>query len=54
MWQEQLKKQWNQNPIQVLIVGSLVASAAAKVLNALSAAQGRRAYAKQVKYRTKH
>jgi hypothetical protein len=35
----------------VLIVGALVATAAAKIIDSVSAAQGRHAYAKQVDYR---
>lgn len=53
-WKDKLKAQWNENPLQVAIVGTFVATAAAKVIDALSAAQGRRAYAKQVDYKVKH
>ena len=48
---EQLKRHWDENPLQVAIVGAFVATAAAKVIDALSAAQGRRAYAKQIDYK---
>lgn len=44
-----LKQQWNENPVGVIAVGAMAATAAAKVIDSLSAAQGRRAYAKQVK-----
>lgn len=51
MWKDKLKRQWDENPMAVLTVGALVATATAQLLNALSAAQGRRAYARQVNYR---
>lgn len=51
MWKEKLKKAWNENPIAVIGVGAVAVSAAAQLLNALSAAQGRRAYAKQIDYK---
>lgn len=53
MWKDRLKAEFEQNPVQVLMAGALVATAAAKVIDALSSAQGRRAYAKQVNYRVK-
>lgn len=51
MWKERLKKEWNENPMQVIAIGALAATAAAKFLDSMSAAQGRRAYARQVDYR---
>lgn len=48
---DRLKKEWDENPLQTLIVCSLAVTAAAKLIDAASAAQGRRAYAKQVNYR---
>lgn len=51
VWKDKLKKQWDENPLQVLIIGGFVATAAAKVIDAMSAAQGRRAYARQVDYK---
>lgn len=53
MWKDRLRHEWNVNPMQVIIVGALAVTAAAKILDAMSAAQGRRAYAKQVDYRVK-
>lgn len=50
-WKDKLKQEWNDNPLQVIAVGATAATAATFVLNALSAAQSRRAYAKQVDYR---
>lgn len=43
-----LKQAWNDNPLGVIGVGALAATAAAKVIDSVSAAQGRKAYAKQV------
>lgn len=54
MWKDKLKKAWDENPLQVVLVTGVAASAAAKVLDALSAAKGRRAYAKQVDYRVRN
>lgn len=51
MWKTRLKEAWNDNPLMVIAIGALAASAAAKLIDSLSAAQGRRAYAKQVDYR---
>lgn len=54
MWKDKLKEQWNENPLQVIAIGALAATAAAKVLSAMSEAQGRRAYAKQIDYKIKN
>ena len=51
MWKDKLKRAWDENPIACIMVGAMAATAAAKVLDAITAAQGRRAYAKQVNYR---
>ncbi len=51
MWKDKLVKEWNENPLKVIAVTVLAANAAAKLLDSVSAAQGRRAYAKQVNYR---
>ncbi len=53
MWKDQLKSEWNNDPLKVIAIAVFAAPAVAKLLNALSAAQGRRAYAKQVNYRIK-
>ena len=50
---ETLKKRFEEDPVTVIIVASLAVTAAAKLIDSLSAAQGRRAYAQQVNYRTK-
>jgi hypothetical protein len=46
-----LKKKFEEHPVEVIAVCSVAVVAAAKLIDALSAAQGRRAYAKQVNYR---
>lgn len=51
MWKDKLKKEWNENPLRVIAVGALAANAAAKLLDAMSASKGRRAYARQVDFR---
>jgi hypothetical protein len=53
MWQDELKREWNENPIKVVAVVAFASNAAARLMNAWSAAKGRRAYAKQVNYRIK-
>ena len=53
-WKDKLAEAWNDNPLAFIGTGAVVASAAAAVINAMSAAKGRRAYAKQVNYRVKH
>jgi len=51
---DRIKNQIEDNPLNALAVGALVATAAAKLIEALSSAQGRRAYSKQVNYRVKN
>ena len=53
-WKTKLKDAWNDNPLAVLAVGGIAANGAAKLIDALSAAQGRRAYAKQVDYKVRN
>lgn len=48
---DKIKQQWNDNPMQVILIGAFAATAAAKLIDAVSAAQGRAAYARQVDYR---
>jgi len=50
-WQDKLRQTWNDNPLMVIAVGAFAATAAAKLIDSMSAAQGRRAYARQVDYR---
>lgn len=51
---EKLKQKFEEDPITVIVVGSLAVTATAKLIDAASAAQGRRAYAKQVEYRVRN
>ena len=51
-WKEKLKRWFNEEPVQVIVVGTLAVGAAAKLIDALSVAQGRRAYARQINYKT--
>ena len=49
-----LKNKFVEDPMTVILGCSLAAGALAKLINSLSAAQGRRAYAKQDNYSIKH
>jgi hypothetical protein len=49
-----LKEEWERQPLTVLFIAGIAATGAAKLIDASSAAQGRRAYAKQVEYRTRN
>lgn len=51
MWKDKLKAFWNERPVETIVIGTLAITAVAKLIDAGSAAQGRRAYAKQVDYR---
>lgn len=46
-----IQQKFNEDPLTVIVIGSLAVGALAKLIDASSAAQGRRAYAKQVEYR---
>lgn len=45
---EKLRDKWNEDPVQVVIVGSGAMMATAKLIDSISAMQGRRAYARDV------
>lgn len=45
---DKLKRTWEDNPMQCLIVGALVATAAAKFIDASANAASRRTWAKEV------
>jgi len=51
---EKLKRKFNEDPVTTIIVGTLAVTAAAKLIDAMSAAQGRRAYARQIDYKVNH
>lgn len=53
-WKDKLKRRWNEDPVQCIVIGSFAAVAVAKLVDALSAAQGRRAYARQIDYKILH
>lgn len=48
---EKLKQKFNDDPVTTIIVGSLAITAMAKLIDSVSAAQSRRAYARGVDYR---
>lgn len=50
-WKTRLKAYWDEDPLRVIMVGSTVVVTTVAVVNAVSQAQSRRAYAKQVDYR---
>jgi hypothetical protein len=49
-WQS-LVRAWDENPLMVIGVAAGTMAAAAKLIDAVSSARSRRAYAKQVDYR---
>ena len=51
MWKERLKKEWNENPLQVIAVAALAANAAAKLIDAVSSSRSKNAYARQINRR---
>ena len=51
---DKIKQKFNDDPLQVILIGALAATAAAKLLDAMSTAQGRRAYARQVDYKIRN
>lgn len=51
---DKLKAYWNEHPLETIAVVSIATTAVAKLVDSLSAAKGRRAYAKAVNYRVKH
>jgi len=50
---DRLKDAWNENPLLVIGVATGACMAVAKLIDAVSGAQGRRAYAKQVSLRAR-
>jgi hypothetical protein len=43
---DKVKEFWNEHPLETIAIGALAVTATAKLIDALSAAQGRRAYAR--------
>jgi hypothetical protein len=52
-WKTRAKQEFDKNPIAAVGVGAMAVTAAAKLIDALSAAQGRRAYAKQINHKVR-
>lgn len=50
---DRLKDAWNDNPLVVIGVATGACMAVAKLIDAVSSAQGRRAYSKQVNMKAK-
>lgn len=48
---DKIKQRFEEDPITTIMVAAFAATAAAKLIDALSAAQGRRAYARQVNFK---
>jgi hypothetical protein len=48
---ERVKQEFEENPMQAILISAFAMTATAKLIDALSAARGRRAYARQVDYR---
>lgn len=46
---ERIKQQWEQDPVSTTIVAAIALGAVGKFLSVLSEAEGRHAYAKQVR-----
>jgi len=51
---QKIKVTFEEHPVETIMVASLAITAVAKLIDSMSAAQGRRAYAKQVDYRVNH
>lgn len=47
-----LKQEWERQPLTVMFIAGIAATGLAKLIDASSSAQSRRAYAKSVEYRT--
>jgi len=52
-WTDKLRKTWDENPLIVIGAASGACVAVARLIDAVSSAQGRRAYARQVNLKTK-
>lgn len=50
---EKLKEEYNKNPLGTIGVCALAVTAAAKFIDVVTAAQGRRAYSKQINHKIK-
>lgn len=50
---EKILRAFDENPLAVIAVGAMAMTAVAKLIDAMSGIQGRRAYAKQVNTKAK-
>ena len=48
-----LLRKWEEEPVQMIVVTGFAVTATAKLIDSVSAAQGRRAYARQVNHKIK-
>lgn len=48
---DKIKQAWDENPLAVIAVGAMAATAAAKLLNAYTASQNSRAWDREVRRR---
>jgi Ni,Fe-hydrogenase III small subunit len=53
-WKTRIKKAWDENPMQVVAIGAVAATAVAKVADSMSSVRSRRAYVRQVNYRVRN
>lgn len=51
---DDVKREFKENPVGFIAAAGAALGGVSALINAVSAAQGRRAYAKQVKYRVKN
>ena len=50
-WKEKIKREWNENPLNVIAVASGAVVATTMLLGAVSQARSRNAYARQINQR---
>ncbi len=50
---KKLRDKFNEDPVAVILVFAAAATATAKIIDAMSAAQGRKAYAKQINHKVR-
>lgn len=54
MWTDKIKKEFENDPLKVIMITALATTALAKLIDATSAAKGRRAYARQIDYKIRN
>ena len=50
-WKDNLKKVWNEHPLETIAVAALAATAAAKLIDSMSSARSKSAYASATRHR---